>query len=78
MNSQDNRCLDPAAEVPSRFEMRRGFRRWLTATLDRGLDWLDRARSRRQLARLDDRQLRDIGVSRTDADREAAKPFWKA
>jgi uncharacterized protein YjiS (DUF1127 family) len=37
---------------------------------------LARQRTRRLLARLDDRQLRDIGISRIDAMREAVKPFW--
>ena len=35
-----------------------------------------RQRQRFDLATLDDRMLRDIGVSRTDADRESRKPFW--
>lgn len=39
---------------------------------------LMRRRSRRMLARLDDRMLRDIGVSRNEARIEAAKPFWQA
>jgi uncharacterized protein YjiS (DUF1127 family) len=38
--------------------------------------WGERARMRRQLAELDDRQLRDIGVSPTDIAREILKPFW--
>lgn len=41
------------------------------------LTWLDRYAQRRQLARLDPRMLKDIGVSRTEALREARKPFWK-
>ncbi len=40
--------------------------------------WHDRARERRELARLDERLLRDIGVSRYDALAEARKPFWRA
>jgi uncharacterized protein YjiS (DUF1127 family) len=36
----------------------------------------DRARQRRALARFDDWLLRDIGISRVDAARECAKPFW--
>ncbi|MBJ3777209.1 DUF1127 domain-containing protein [Acuticoccus mangrovi] len=28
------------------------------------------------LSRLDDAALRDIGVSRADAEREAGRPFW--
>ncbi|MBZ2167374.1 DUF1127 domain-containing protein [Marinobacter sp. F4216] len=34
-------------------------------------------RTRTQLARLPDHMLKDIGVSRADAEREAQKPFWK-
>jgi uncharacterized protein YjiS (DUF1127 family) len=38
---------------------------------------IGRARQRRALACLDDRLLRDIGLSRAAAAREAAKPFWR-
>jgi len=38
--------------------------------------WLHRRRTRRQLALLDDRRLRDIGLTRQDARRESALPFW--
>jgi uncharacterized protein YjiS (DUF1127 family) len=37
----------------------------------------ERRRQRRALADLDDRSLRDIGLSRHQAEREAAKPFWR-
>lgn len=40
--------------------------------------WHHRARSRRALARLDTRLLRDIGIDRLDAAEEARKPFWRA
>ncbi|WP_229677900.1 DUF1127 domain-containing protein [Caldovatus sediminis] len=40
--------------------------------------WLERARQRRRLAALTDAALRDIGISRHDAAREASKPFWRA
>lgn len=36
-----------------------------------------RAQSRRHLAGLDDRGLRDIGLSRADVVRETDKPFWR-
>lgn len=43
-------------------------------------DWLlaavDRQRQRGALNELDDRLLRDIGVSREAARREAERPFW--
>ncbi|MFC6672332.1 DUF1127 domain-containing protein [Marinobacterium aestuariivivens] len=37
----------------------------------------ERSRSRRQLQMLDDHMLKDIGISRADAVREADKPFWR-
>ena len=40
--------------------------------------WLQRGRQRRALGELDDRLLCDIGVTRSQALREAAKPFWSA
>ena len=39
--------------------------------------WQERSRSRFELAQLNDRMLRDIGLSRVDALREASKPFWR-
>ncbi|MBY5938116.1 DUF1127 domain-containing protein [Marinobacter nauticus] len=39
--------------------------------------WYMNWRTRRQLAQLPDFMLKDIGVSRIDAEREASKPFWK-
>ena len=38
--------------------------------------WLARSRQRKALAELDDRLLRDIGITRTEARKEAARPFW--
>lgn len=36
------------------------------------------ARSRRTLRRLDDHLLRDIGLTRSEAEAEAARPVWDA
>jgi len=41
------------------------------------VEWRQRARSRRDLMVLDDRELWDIGLTRTEADQEANKPFWE-
>ncbi|RMH51121.1 MAG: DUF1127 domain-containing protein [Alphaproteobacteria bacterium] len=38
--------------------------------------WIDVASQRRRLAELDERMLRDIGISREAARAEAARPFW--
>lgn len=40
--------------------------------------WYERSRQRRQLARMDDRLLRDIGLDRASAMEESSKPFWQA
>lgn len=49
-----------------------------TSILDLVKCFYQRAVQRRRLAAMDDRMLRDIGISRVDALREAAKPFWRA
>jgi uncharacterized protein YjiS (DUF1127 family) len=38
--------------------------------------WADRRRERRALLRCPDGLLKDVGLSRADALREAEKPFW--
>ena len=51
------------------------------AVLVRGADilsaWHERSRQRRALLALDDRMLKDIGISRAEARQEGRKPFWK-
>lgn len=42
------------------------------------LRWQRRHEDRLHLAAMDDRLLRDIGISREQADAEARKPFWRA
>jgi uncharacterized protein YjiS (DUF1127 family) len=39
--------------------------------------WSARRRQRVDLAELDDHLLADIGVTRADARRECAMPFWR-
>lgn len=61
-----------------------GFgRRWraqlaqiAVAAFEMLLGWQARAAERTRLASMDDRMLRDIGLSRADIARESAKPFW--
>jgi len=40
-------------------------------------EWCRRSRDRRDLAAMSDRSLRDIGLTRYDADWEASKQFWR-
>ena len=39
--------------------------------------WRRRRRDRRELTRLDDRTLKDIGLTRADAEFLINKPFWR-
>lgn len=44
--------------------------------LDACMSWQERSRQRRDLMRLDDRMLRDIGVDRSQAEAEYRKAPW--
>ncbi len=58
--------LRPVARVDRRIRL-----------LDLLLTWQTRAFERLRLARLDDRMLKDIGMTRADVMREISKPFWR-
>lgn len=58
-----------APNRPKRGAFRRVLR-FLARGYDRHLQRLD-------LSELTDEQLYDIGISRRDASRESAKPFWR-
>jgi uncharacterized protein YjiS (DUF1127 family) len=53
----------------------RGGMRGVLATVAK---WQERRRTRRDLARFTEWQLRDIGLSRGQAMAEIDKPFWRA
>jgi uncharacterized protein YjiS (DUF1127 family) len=40
--------------------------------------WLDRLRARADLRQLDERMLRDIGVTPDWLENESTKPFWES
>ena len=40
-------------------------------------EWRRRNRERGELAQLDDRMLKDIGLTRADAEFLSNKPFWR-
>jgi uncharacterized protein YjiS (DUF1127 family) len=48
------------------------------ALLARMAEWQQRSAGRRELINLTERDLRDIGITRTEAETEANKPFWQA
>jgi uncharacterized protein YjiS (DUF1127 family) len=49
----------------------------LLRAVDAMATWHDRRRQRFALARLDDRMLRDIGLTMADVEAEVSKPFWR-
>ena len=51
-----------------------GFLRGVRAALR---EWRQRRIGRLELARFDERMLRDIGLTRFDAEYEINKPFWR-
>jgi uncharacterized protein YjiS (DUF1127 family) len=49
----------------------------IAAAVRKLMGWAERARQRHALLTLDDRMLKDIGITRADVMREAGKPFWR-
>jgi uncharacterized protein YjiS (DUF1127 family) len=49
---------------------------WLFLAFELLAQWQERARQRHHLQALDDRLLRDIGLSRADVEFESRKRFW--
>ena len=63
---------------PPSLGLRMGLRAFLLRIVDLILTWQERAKQRAALASLEDHMLKDIGVSRADATREANRHFWRA
>lgn len=51
---------------------------FLASAFDAPFVWLERFQDRRRLVDLDDHMLRDIGLTRAQAEEAAARPFWRA
>jgi uncharacterized protein YjiS (DUF1127 family) len=70
---------DAPSLVPLRISTEKAEPRSLFVRLVRMIRlWRRRAYERQQLARFDDRALRDLALTRADAQNELAKPFWRA
>ncbi len=65
----------PEVNVDGR-ELTQALQRFAANVFTTVLEWQERARQRRRLSELDDRMLKDIGLSRADVHREIEKPFW--
>jgi uncharacterized protein YjiS (DUF1127 family) len=72
-----SRYPDRVAEetpAPASLHRLRGLVRRVRAALR---EWRRRRNGRLELARLDERMLRDIGLTRFDAEYEINRPFWR-
>ncbi len=65
----------PALSAPQSTVRRRAYQRWRRVARYI-LTCLEVARQRRQLLALDERTLKDVGIRRIDALREANRSFW--
>ena len=68
----------PLYEAVPRLTIRPRGRLSLAGVIEALLTWSERVHERRQLMEFDDHMLHDIGITRADAQAEAAKPFWRA
>ena len=70
----------PGMSAPAATSLRAAAR-WVLAVLSAVFEilmtWHEKARQRRQLLALSDDMLKDIGISRADANYEGSKPFWR-
>ena len=69
--------LYPPAQPYSAWRRKRAPIHPLAAAWMLVASWIERTRQRDALAALDDHSLRDIGITRAEAEREARKPFWR-
>lgn len=69
--------LPLSESAPPGLGLRAGLCTFLSRCASVVLGWQERAFQRAALASLDDRMLKDIGLSRVDAVEEARRPFWK-
>ncbi|MCG8356993.1 MAG: DUF1127 domain-containing protein [Kiloniellales bacterium] len=65
------------ASPRSPLQRRLGARLWLLRFFDRLIEWQTRYQERQRLRQLDDRILRDIGLTRADIEFECSKPVWR-
>lgn len=69
----DCRACPPAALAAPRAGRVAQF---LGGLLNKLAEWQERAEQRAYLAAMDERMLKDLGISHVDAVRESSKPFW--
>ena len=72
-----SRCPDQIPREPLWHASSHRLGGFLSAASAALREWRRRKNSRAELARLDERMLRDIGLTQFDAEYEINKPFWR-
>jgi uncharacterized protein YjiS (DUF1127 family) len=67
---------EPFARKTLPLRLRPGLAAWTRRAVELVLGWHEVTRQRRALLALDERLLKDIGITRADAEGEASRPFW--
>ena len=73
MSFADRRSL----AAPQHIRVHESRRPWPARIFTWLIVWNERQRQRRRLNELDDRDLRDMGLSRDQVEAESRKPFWQ-
>jgi uncharacterized protein YjiS (DUF1127 family) len=78
-NAMSIHLLNSGAAAPSLGIWRalRMLGKWFESSMETLATWKSRSRERDLLAQMSDRELKDIGASRYDAEMEVRKPFWR-
>ena len=76
--TEENRLPWSRSEVLGKSNSLTGIVRSLAVGfVDCVISWQQRAAERHHLSGLDDRLLKDIGITRSDVEQEISKPFWR-
>jgi uncharacterized protein YjiS (DUF1127 family) len=74
---RQSQCLDLPVTTPSHVSLRRLLGEALRNLWRSVKIWNARYRQRRELLALSDTMLKDIGITRAQADHEGGKAFWE-
>lgn len=75
--TRESQCLDLSAAAPRQINLRRLLGDAMRNAVCTAKAWNTRYRQRRELLGLSDHMLKDIGISRAQAENEGHRAFWE-